>query len=67
VTNLAVQEVLKTLKAVPADETEVYQIVYQDAIFPTTKFNKGDVVSVLYKLQQYIYIFRNQYTWRVVL
>jgi hypothetical protein len=66
VINLAVQEALKTLKAVPAQETETYRMVYQAATLPT-EFDKGDVVSVLYKLWRHIYIFQKWRAWRVAL
>jgi hypothetical protein len=66
VINLAVQNTLTVLKAVPAEKTEVYRIVYQAATLPK-EFDKRDIVSVLYKLQQYIYIFRKQHAWKVVL
>ena len=59
VINLAVQDALTTLKAVPAEKTKVYQIVYQAAALPR-EFDKGDVVLALYKLQRHIYIFRKQ-------
>jgi hypothetical protein len=61
VINLAVQEALKTLKAVLAKETETYRMTYQSATLPI-EFNKTDFVSALYKLRCYIYIFRN---WQI--
>ena len=66
VINLAVQEALKTLKAVPAEETETYRMIYQSATLPI-EFRREDVVSALYKLQRHIYIFRNRRAWRIVL
>ena len=61
--NLAVQEALKTLKAVPAEETEAYSMVYHSAVLPE-EFKRTDVISVLYKLRRHIYIFRNRRIWR---
>jgi hypothetical protein len=63
VINLAVQEALKTLKAVPAEETEAYRMVYQSAIL-LDDIEKTDVISALYKLRRHIYIFRNRRIWR---
>jgi hypothetical protein len=63
VINLAVQEALKTLKAVPAEETEAYRMVYHSAVLPN-KFEGTDVISTLYKLRRHIYIFRNRRVWR---
>jgi hypothetical protein len=57
--NLAVQEVLKTLKAQPAKETETYQIIYNSATL-LTEFGKKDVILALWKLRRHIYIFRQQ-------
>jgi hypothetical protein len=54
------------LKAVPAEKTEAYRIVYQAATLPA-EFDKGDVVSALYKLRRHIYIFRKRRAWRVAL
>jgi hypothetical protein len=66
VINLAVQEALKTLKAVPAEQTEAYRMVYQSAVLPH-QLEETDVVSVLYKLRRHIYIFRNRRVWRTAL
>jgi hypothetical protein len=66
VINLAVQNALTILKAVPAEKTEVYRMVYQAATLPK-EFDKGDIVSALYKLQRHIYIFRKRRAWRVAL
>jgi hypothetical protein len=41
-------------------------MIYQSATLPI-EFRQEDVVSVLYKLQRYIYIFRKQRAWRIVL
>jgi hypothetical protein len=54
------------LKAVPAEKTEAYRMIYQAATLPT-EFNKGDVVSALHKLRRHIYIFRKRRAWRVAL
>src|SRR5450755_945234 len=59
VINLAVQEALKTLKAVPAEETEAYRMVYHSTVLPN-EFEGIDVISTLYKLRRHIYIFRNR-------
>jgi len=59
VINLAVQVALKTLKAVPAEETEAYRMVYHSAVL-LDEFGRTDVISVLYKLRRHIYIFRNR-------
>ena len=56
VINLAVQEALKTLKAEPAEETETYQMIYNSATLPI-EFSKKDVISALWKLRRYVYIF----------
>jgi hypothetical protein len=66
VINLAVQEALKTLKAVPAEETETYRMIYQSAALPI-EFRREDVVSALYKLQRHVYIFRKRRAWRIAL
>jgi hypothetical protein len=63
VINLAVQEALKTLKAVLAEETEAYRMVYHSAVLPN-EFEGTDVISALYKLRRHIYIFQNQRVWR---
>jgi hypothetical protein len=54
--NLAVQEALKTLKAIPVEETEAYRIVYHSIVLPN-EFEGTDVISALYKLRRHIYIF----------
>jgi hypothetical protein len=66
VINLAVQEALKTLKAVPAEQIEAYRMVYQSAIL-LYELEKNNVISVLYKLRRHIYIFQNRRVWRTAL
>jgi hypothetical protein len=46
VINLAVQEALNTLKAVPVEETEAYCMVYHSAVLPN-EFEGIDVISTL--------------------
>ena len=41
-------------------------MIYQSTTLPI-EYNKGDVVSTLYKLQWHIYIFRKWYTQRIAL
>ena len=41
-------------------------MIYQSAALPI-EFRQEDVVSALFKLQCYIYIFRKQYAWRIAL
>jgi hypothetical protein len=59
VINLAVQEVLKILKAKLAKETETYQMIYNSATLPI-KFSKKDVISALWKLRRHMYIFQRR-------
>jgi hypothetical protein len=54
------------LKAEPAEETETYRMIYNSATLPI-EFGKKDVVSALWKLRCYIYIFRRQRAWRIAL
>jgi hypothetical protein len=57
--NLAVQDVLRTLKVQPAEETETYRMIYNSATLPI-EFGKKDVISALWKLRRHIYIFRKR-------
>src|ERR1700738_78314 len=66
VINIAVQAALTSLKAVPANETESYRMIYKAAQLPVD-CNKADVVSALAKLRRHIYIFRNRRSWRIAL
>ena len=66
VINLAVQEALKTLKAMPVEETETYRMIYRSATLPI-EFRREDVVSALYKLRRHIYIFQKRRAWRIAL
>ena len=66
VINLAVQKALETLRAIPSEETETYQMIYNSASLPV-ELNRVDVISALYKLWRHIYIFRNRRIWRTAL
>jgi hypothetical protein len=57
--NLAVQDVLKQLKAVLSDISETYRIDANKARIPVSH-SQDEVVSALSKLRRHVYIFRNQ-------
>ncbi len=59
VINIAVQAILTSLKAILANETDSYQIIYKVTQL-LVNYNKIDVVFALAKLRRYIYIFRNR-------
>jgi hypothetical protein len=64
--NLAVQEALKQLKAVPSDESEDYRMDANAARIPILH-TQDEVVSALSKLRRHVYIFRNRRAFKVKL
>jgi hypothetical protein len=44
------------LKAEPVKETETYRMIYNSTTLPI-EFGKKDVISTLWKLRRYVYIF----------
>ena len=63
--NIAVQSASKEIKAVPADNPEVYrQEEHQASI---NVIEKTLVMTALEKLRKHIYIFRNRRAWREAL
>ena len=57
--NLAVQDALKQLKAMPSDISETYQMDANEARIPVSH-SQDEVVSALSKLRRHVYIFRNR-------
>jgi hypothetical protein len=61
--NLAVQDALTHLKAVPSDISETYRMEANEAQIPITH-TQDEIVSALSKLQRHVYIFRNQRSFK---
>jgi hypothetical protein len=59
--NLAVQDALSQLKAVPSDISETYQMDANEARIPVSQ---DEIVSALSKLRRHVYIFRNRRGFR---
>ncbi len=58
--NLAVQAALTMLKAVPLEQTESYRLEQGLAYTRGFVSDREEVATVLIKLRQHIYIFRNR-------
>ena len=59
--NLAVQDALSQLKAVPSDISETYRMDANEARIPVSQ---DEIVSALSKLRRHVYIFRNRRGFR---
>jgi hypothetical protein len=64
--NLAVQDALTHLKAVPSDISEAYWMDANEARIPIAH-TQDNVVSALSKLRRHIYIFRNRQGFKSLL